>query len=50
MRDVEFASNAFVDFIDWVGEDPKIATRILTLISEIQGTPYQGLGKPEPLK
>jgi toxin YoeB len=28
----------------------QIKARILTLLQSIQETPYQGIGKPEPLK
>ena len=35
---------------EWVQTDRKIATKILQFINEIKRTPFEGKGKPEPLK
>jgi toxin YoeB len=45
-----FSKNAWEDYISWQIEDKKILKKINNLIKEIQRTPYQGIGKPEPLK
>ncbi|MDR2897750.1 MAG: Txe/YoeB family addiction module toxin [Spirochaetaceae bacterium] len=45
-----FSPEAFEDMNSWVEEDKKIHTKIVTLIREIQRTPFQGTGKPELLK
>ncbi len=34
----------------WYKSDPKIADKILDLISDTMRDPFSGLGKPEPLK
>ena len=43
-------NNAFEDFTSWALEDKNIYKKILTLIKDIQRNPYNGIGKPEPLK
>ena len=47
---ITFSKNSWEDYISWQSEDKKILKRINELIKEIQRTPYEGLGKPEPLK
>lgn len=34
----------------WVAEDRKIALRLLDLVEATLRDPFQGIGKPEPLK
>ena len=34
----------------WFRTDPKKAGKILDLITEVMKEPFQGIGKPEPLK
>lgn len=34
----------------WRRKDRKIATRIESLIADIQRAPFHGIGKPEPLR
>jgi toxin YoeB len=50
MRSVEFDPNGFEDLAWWIQQDRKTALRIVQLIKEIQRTPFEGTGKPEPLK
>ena len=38
------------DYIWWQPQDKKTLKRINALIKDMQRTPYEGLGKPEPLK
>ncbi len=45
-----FAEMAWDDYLYWQKRDKKILNRINTLIKEIQRTPFEGIGKPEPLK
>ncbi len=45
-----FSTNAWENYLYWQKTDKKILKRINTLIKEIQRTPYEGIGKPEPLK
>lgn len=50
MRTIEFVPKAFKEYQDWVQKDRKTALRISDLIFDILRTPFDGLGKPEPLK
>jgi toxin YoeB len=47
---IVFADSAWEDFTYWVDHDRNIARRIIRLIKEIERDPFQGIGKPEPLK
>jgi len=38
------------DYLYWQATDKKILKRINALIKDILRTPYDGVGKPEPLK
>ncbi|HEX5276378.1 MAG TPA: Txe/YoeB family addiction module toxin [Fluviicoccus sp.] len=45
-----FADQAWEDYLFWQESDKKILKRINTLIKETARTPFEGVGKPEPLK
>jgi toxin YoeB len=45
-----FSEHAWEDYLYWQRSDKKILGRINRLIKEIMHTPFQGMGKPEPLK
>jgi len=45
-----FSNHAWDDYLFWQKTDNKILRRINTLIKEIQRNPFEGMGKPEPLK
>ena len=45
-----FSEKAWKDYLYWQRTDKKILKRINRLIRDIQGVPYEGIGKPEPLK
>jgi len=47
---LEFDSSGFEDLAWWVEKDRKKALKIIKLIKEIQKDPFEGIGKPEPLK
>jgi toxin YoeB len=47
---ITFSKNAWEDYISWQFEDRKILKKINDLIKDIQRTPFEGIGKPEPLK
>jgi toxin YoeB len=47
---ITFSKNAWEDYTSWLTEDKSILKKINELIREIQRTPYEGKGKPEPLK
>jgi toxin YoeB len=45
-----FTPQAWEDYQYWQSTDAKILKRIHELIKDIQRSPFQGIGKPEPLK
>ena len=45
-----FSTTAWEQYLYWQSTDKKMLRRINTLIKEIQREPYEGIGKPEPLK
>ena len=45
-----FAEKAWDDYLYWQKTDKKILSRINKLIKDIKREPFEGLGKPEPLK
>jgi toxin YoeB len=47
---IVFSKNAWEDYVSWQNEDKKILRKINELIRDIQRQPFEGLGKPEPLK
>ncbi len=47
---LQFSENAWEDYLYWQGTDKSILKRINVLIKEIQRSPFEGIGKPEPLK
>lgn len=45
-----FAEHAWDDYLYWQRTDRKLLKRINSLIKDIQRSPFEGVGKPEPLK
>lgn len=45
-----FAEQAWEDYLYWQKSDKKLLKRVNVLIKEIQRDPFEGIGKPEPLK
>lgn len=45
-----FTENAWEDYLYWQKTDKKMTRKINELIKSIQTTPFEGVGKPEPLK
>lgn len=45
-----FAEKAWEDYLYWQKTDQKILKRVNTLIKDITRDPFEGIGKPEPLK
>lgn len=41
---------AWEEYLSWQAEDKKTLKRINALIRDIQRSPFEGIGKPEPLK
>jgi toxin YoeB len=50
MRNILFTPIAFEHYNEWLTIDKKIFTRLQKLIIETARTPFEGIGKPEPLK
>ena len=50
MRSLEFDLNAFEDLSWWVQHDRRTALKIIKLIQQVFQSPFEGIGKPEPLK
>jgi len=48
--DTIFLSTGWDDYLYWQKIDKKMLKRINQLIRECQRTPFEGIGKPEPLK
>ena len=46
----EFTQNGWEDFQYWIETDSLIVEKIKNLLHEIKKTPFQGTGKPEPLR
>ena len=47
---ISFRERAWKDYLYWQETDKQILKRINALIKDIQRSPFDGLGKPEPLK
>ena len=45
-----FAEKAWEDYLFWQRDDPKIIRRIHELIKDATRHPFEGIGKPEPLR
>ncbi len=45
-----FSSKAWDNYLYWQKTDKAIIKRINALIKDIRRTPFEGIGKPEPLK
>ena len=45
-----FTDEAWDDYLYWIETDKKKLKRINQLIKDIDRNPFEGIGKPEPLK
>lgn len=45
-----FAEKAWDDYLYWQKADKKMLNRTNNLIKDIKRDPFEGIGKPEPLK
>ena len=50
MLNLLFLPEGWEDYLYWQFQDKKTLRRINALIKDIQRNPFEGLGKPEPLK
>jgi toxin YoeB len=49
-RAVKFEPDAWEDFNNLLEQDIKTVKRICTLLKDTKRNPFEGIGKPEPLK
>ena len=47
---IVFSSQAWDDYLYWQRTDRRVLKRINGLIKDISREPFQGVGKPEPLR
>ena len=45
-----FSEHAWEDYLHWQRTDRKLLKRVNLLIQDILRSPFEGIGKPEPLK
>ena len=45
-----FSEQAWEDYLYWQKTDKQILKRVNKLIAEVTRSPFEGIGKPEPLK
>jgi len=45
-----FSARGWEDYLYWQQTDKKVLRKINELIKDISRSPYEGIGKPEPLK
>ena len=45
-----WSDESWTDFEYWLGNNKKVTNRIRKLIKNTERTPFEGIGKPEPLK
>ena len=49
-RLLAWTNDAWADYVYWQGQDKKTFKRINKLITDTKRSPFEGIGKPEPLK
>jgi len=49
-RVLSWTDDAWSDYLYWQTQDKKTLKRINKLITDVQRSPFEGIGKPEPLK
>jgi toxin YoeB len=47
---LQFSEHAWEDYLYWQATDKNVLKRINLLIKDICRSPFDGIGKPEPLK
>ncbi len=49
-KEIVFVKESWEDYIEWAARDKKIFKKINDLIQSTIRNPFDGVGKPEPLK
>lgn len=47
---IQISSRGFEDYVYWQNFDKRILKKVNDLLRDISRNPYEGIGKPEPLK
>ena len=47
---IEWSDTAWEDYLHWQRTDKAVLKRINALLRDIDRSPFEGIGKPEPLK
>lgn len=47
---IKWSEDSYKQFLLWKKKDSSKVTRIKKLLANISETPYEGIGKPEPLR
>ena len=50
MKKLSFVDESWEDYLYWLKVDKKLFKRLNQIIKETLRNPFEGLGKPEPLK
>jgi toxin YoeB len=49
-KNLVFTEQSWADYIYWINQDKKTLRKINKLLTYVLRSPFEGLGKPEPLK
>jgi toxin YoeB len=47
---IQFSSKGWEDYLYWQETDKKTLKKLHELMKDVSRSPYEGIGKPEPLK
>lgn len=47
---IKWQDGAWDDYVYWQGQDAKTLDRINKIVRDLRRSPFNGIGKPEPLK
>ena len=50
MKELVFLDDGWEDYLFWQVADKRILKKINKIITEIKRAPFEGIGKPEPLR
>lgn len=50
LKRIQWDFEAWEEYLYWQAQDKKMLKRINQLIKDIKRNPFEGIGKPEPLK
>ena len=50
MRKITFTPESFLEYNELARSDKALHRKIISLVNDIARNPFQGIGKPEPLK